>query len=364
EFVLTHELTHSIATDEMINLANDYASKNPEFNDSVKSLLNQYNKKDIDEEVLADISGQLFGNQEFINNLSMEKPTVFKQVYNKIIEWANKLTGNSKESLFIKDLKNKWESAYRNIDNNDSNNNNIKLSKETLKDGTSYIKTENNVFTNTDGTPMTQREVFKSLIGQEIKLNDGTTAEIVKRLPDTDIYNELFKRIPKTKNVNDKKIVNETINNNITELLSNSNDINTKPDVNGRHTKQKITDFNTREVLFYDGNDAYSLTFSIAILDKGKRVAYAKKMLKANPTLLTKIKQEDMSSTSSNGRSSQFPQVVNNIPQSNNDVKSDISNKYSMQEKDNDTQELESKQKSFEELSELEKEQAKKIRYI
>ncbi|MEG1048660.1 MAG: hypothetical protein RSE48_03885 [Bacilli bacterium] len=348
----------------MINLANDYASKNPEFNDSVKSLLNQYNKKDIDEEVLADISGQLFGNQEFINNLSMEKPTVFKQVYNKIIEWANKLTGNSKESLFIKDLKNKWESAYRNIDNNDSNNNNIKLSKETLKDGTSYIKTENNVFTNTDGTPMTQREVFKSLIGQEIKLNDGTTAEIVKRLPDTDIYNELFKRIPKTKNVNDKKIVNETINNNITELLSNSNDINTKPDVNGRHTKQKITDFNTREVLFYDGNDAYSLTFSIAILDKGKRVAYAKKMLKANPTLLTKIKQEDMSSTSSNGRSSQFPQVNSNIPQSNTYVKSDISTKYSMQEKDNDTQELESKQKSFEELSELEKEQAKKIRYI
>ncbi|MEG2832445.1 MAG: hypothetical protein RR923_06650 [Bacilli bacterium] len=48
--------------------------------------------------------------------------------------------------------------------------------------------------------------------------------------------------------------------------------------------------------------------------------------------------------------------MSNNIPQSNASVKSDISTKYSMQEKDNDTQELEIKQKSFEELSEIEKE--------
>ncbi|MEG2251395.1 MAG: hypothetical protein RSD09_07505 [Bacilli bacterium] len=87
-------------------------------------------------------------------------------------------------------------------------------------------------------------------------------------------------------------------------------------------------------------------------------------MLKANPKLLIKIKQEDMSSTSNNGRSSQFPQVNSNIPQSNTSVKSDISTKYSMQENDNDTQELENKQKSFEELFDIEKEQAKKIRYI
>ncbi len=37
--------------------------------------------------------------------------------------------------------------------------------------------------------------------------------------------------------------------------------------------------------------------------------------------LLPKIKQEGMSSTSNKGRSSQFPQVGNNITQSNNNVK-------------------------------------------
>lgn len=62
---------------------------------------------------MADISGQLFGNQEFINSLSMEQPSVFRKIYNKIIELANKITGNSREALFIRDLRNKWEEAYR-----------------------------------------------------------------------------------------------------------------------------------------------------------------------------------------------------------------------------------------------------------
>ena len=39
---------------------------------------------------------------------------MLKKIYNKIIELANKITGNSREALFIRDLKNKWETAYRN----------------------------------------------------------------------------------------------------------------------------------------------------------------------------------------------------------------------------------------------------------
>ncbi len=36
------------------------------------------------------------------------------KIHNKILELANEITGNSRESLFIRDLKNKWETAYRN----------------------------------------------------------------------------------------------------------------------------------------------------------------------------------------------------------------------------------------------------------
>lgn len=119
EFILTHEITHAIETKEMKDLVMDYASKNSEFNNALESLKKLYNTEDVSSEVLADVSGQLFGNTEFINKLSTSKPGIFKRLYNKIVEIANKITGNSKESLFIKNLKNKWEEAYnRNKDNN------------------------------------------------------------------------------------------------------------------------------------------------------------------------------------------------------------------------------------------------------
>lgn len=118
EFLLIHEVSHGIKTQEMIDLVNDYASKNPEFNQAVKSLEQLYGKDLTSEEVFADVCGQLFGNQEFIMNLSTTKPSIFKRIYNKIVELANKITGNSNEALFIRDLKNKWENAYRTQNNN------------------------------------------------------------------------------------------------------------------------------------------------------------------------------------------------------------------------------------------------------
>ena len=118
EFLLVHEITHAIETDNMKKLVLDYASKNSEFNTALESLKQTYGTNDVNSEVLADISGQLFGNQEFINSLSMEQPNIFRRIYNKIIELANKITGNSHEALFMQDLKNKWEEAYRTQNNN------------------------------------------------------------------------------------------------------------------------------------------------------------------------------------------------------------------------------------------------------
>lgn len=113
EFLMVHEITHAIETDSMKNLVLDYAKKDANFNQALENLKQTYGVDDVSSEVLADISGQLFGNQEFINNLSTQKPNIFKQIYNKIVEIANKITGNSNEALFIRDLKQKWENAYR-----------------------------------------------------------------------------------------------------------------------------------------------------------------------------------------------------------------------------------------------------------
>lgn len=155
EFILTHEITHAIENNEMKNLVMDYASKNREFNNNLENLKKIYNTEDVSDEVLADISGQLFGNQEFINNLSTKKPSIFKKIYDKIISFANKITGNSKESLFIKDLKNKWEQAYRNS------------GKKTVSKNIENVKEKNSLI-----------DVFKKKNAIDEKLSEESIKEI------------------------------------------------------------------------------------------------------------------------------------------------------------------------------------------
>ena len=78
EFVAIHELTHAIGTKPMIDMIQKYRNSNAEFNNAVERLLSTYKTTEINEEALGDIAGQLFGNQEYINNLSMENPSLFK----------------------------------------------------------------------------------------------------------------------------------------------------------------------------------------------------------------------------------------------------------------------------------------------
>lgn len=170
EFILTHEITHAIDTKEMQNLVIDYANKNSEFNEALEALKQTYGVDDVNDEVLADISGQLFGTEEFINKLSTTKPSLFKKIYDKIIGFANKITGNSRESLFIKDLKNKWEKAYRQSDLNTArenlnNNEKLSLSKNALQEVSDVVKQT--------------REEAETDNRQFVKLKDNTIKALV-----------------------------------------------------------------------------------------------------------------------------------------------------------------------------------------
>ena len=184
EFLLMHEITHSIETKEMKDLVLDYAKKNKDFESALNNLKETYNTDDVSSEVVSDISAQLFGNQEFINNLSMEKPSLFKQIYNKIIEWANKLTGNSHEALFVRDLKNKWEEAYRTQNNNLSSK--IYNSIEKDAKGYKYVKADRQVISGDN--PELWKKQTEKYIDEKIRQNkdikvyteDGTELTITK----------------------------------------------------------------------------------------------------------------------------------------------------------------------------------------
>ena len=113
EFLAIHELTHAIGTDSMIKMVENYRKSNAEFDSQVQKLLSNYNQSEINEEALADIAGQLFGNQEYINNLATTNPSMFKRIYNEIKYLWHQFRGYKNQDQFVDDLMFKWEQAYR-----------------------------------------------------------------------------------------------------------------------------------------------------------------------------------------------------------------------------------------------------------
>lgn len=113
EFIAVHELTHAIGTDQMRKIVENYRKSNTEFNSAVQQLLKNYNSTELTEEAMADVAGQLFGNQEFINNLAQTEPSLFQKIYNEIKYLWHQFTGYKNQDQFISDLQYKWEQAYR-----------------------------------------------------------------------------------------------------------------------------------------------------------------------------------------------------------------------------------------------------------
>ena len=120
EFIAIHELTHAIGTKQMENIIEKYSKSNIEFNEETKKLLQNYSNTEMNEEALADISGQLFGTQEFINNISQNNPNIFQRIYSEIKYLWHQFKGYKTQDQFIDDLYYKWTQAYNS--NNKLNN--------------------------------------------------------------------------------------------------------------------------------------------------------------------------------------------------------------------------------------------------
>ena len=124
EFIAVHELTHAIGNEDMLKMIETYRKSNPEFDNAVQKLIGTYNENQINQEALADISGQLFGNQEFINHIQKDNPGFFKRIYNEIKYLWHQFRGYTNQNQFIEDLYNKWTDAYK---SNNSLNENASL---------------------------------------------------------------------------------------------------------------------------------------------------------------------------------------------------------------------------------------------
>lgn len=148
EFIAVHELTHAIGNDSMRNIIETYRKSNTVFNAAVENLLQNYDSTELTDEALSDVSAQLFGNQEFIYNVSQNSPNIFKRIYNEIKYLWHQFRGYKNQDQFIDDLYYKWTQAYNSNNKlNDASNYSIagkQGMKNAIKADTSNLVLERN----------------------------------------------------------------------------------------------------------------------------------------------------------------------------------------------------------------------------
>ena len=142
EFIAVHELTHAIGTKDMLNIVENYRKNNKEFNSEVERLLQNYNSTEITEEALSDVSAQLFGNQEFINNIAQNNPNIFQKIYSEIKYLWHQFRGYKNQDQFVEDLYYKWTQAY-NSNNKLNNTTSYHISKNLSNDIDNVLKNIN-----------------------------------------------------------------------------------------------------------------------------------------------------------------------------------------------------------------------------
>lgn len=149
---LTHDLVGTKEYEELKNLVLDKNKTRQGYKEARQSLESTYSqvydsnsenfKSLVDDEEVADTLAQKLGDQDFINSLNVEKPNVFKRIYNWVVDKVNKITGNRFEKVYWEDIKNKFESAYRQDYQGKSNSN--RFSIQTDSNGNKFVKIDTN----------------------------------------------------------------------------------------------------------------------------------------------------------------------------------------------------------------------------
>lgn len=340
EFLMVHEVSHAIKNNEMIELINDFASRNEKFAESVKEIETKYGKNLTSEEVFADVCGQLFGNEEFIHSLetknTVESKNIIKQVYELLKHLLNKLTSDGRYRNFVQDLETKWRNAYRNttMQKAISNlNNDTKFSIQTDINGKKYVNVDTNQDIFTGKSLAEQTKIAKKYILDNFRQNgiDVNNEKINVTSKTANEYTHPKNQLPSATKTSKMKASTELNN-----LLSISEYKYSKPD-DGRHPLAK------------DGWDYYETTFKVGDNLFTGLVNIGKNGNKKTLYDITNIKRIDQNrGTSANAFSTSLVNSsIDNVPQSNTNVNTS-STKYSMQLNENNTQELDNSSFSLE----------------
>ena len=337
EFIAIHELTHAIGTDQMKNIINNYRKSNVDFDNSVKQLLNNYNSTEISEEALSDVSAQLFGTQEFIDNIAQNNPNIFQRIYSEIKYLWHQFKGYKTQNQFVNDLYYKWTQAY-NSDNilNSSESYSIEQSSKGR-----YVKADRQVITGNDPLKWeTQVENYiNSNIRQgkdiQVKTENGDILTITKDTAGKAKFrNQITDKNGNTRYLNNKEFLSKlTAETHIDELAEVSKKINKQPIPDYKNHNFAKDGFDYRSAYFEDfDGQYYKITMSVGKSGNIDTIYNIGKMDKKNRSKSSLVAQRP---SDKNITSNEELTSTSSITSSNKDV--NTTTKYSMQESENNT---------------------------
>lgn len=325
--VTIHEMVHDMTgTKDFEELSKSILDKNSTregYSNARSNLEEMYsqvydkNSKDfknlVDEEEVADTLAQKLGDQDFINSLNKEKPNVFKRIYDWVVDKLNKFTGSKNEKLYWEDVKNKFESAYRQDYQGTSNSN--RFSIKTDSNGNKFVKidTHQDIFkekTLSEQTKIAKQYILDNFRDKGLKIDDENVNVTSKTANE---YTHPKNQLPyKTKQAKIKASTELDNMLNISDYQYSSND-------DGRHRFAK------------DGWDYYKTVFEVDGVKFEGLVNIAKSGNKKTFYDVTNIKRISQNrSASDKSFSTSLTNSNNSIPTSNNNV--NTTNNNSMQE--------------------------------
>ena len=334
---MLHDMTGTKEFEDLSKLILDKNSNREGYSNARSNLEEMYsqvydkNSKDfknlVDEEEVADTLAQKLGDQDFINSLNKEKPNVFKRIYDWVVDKLNKFTGSKNEKLYWEDVKNKFESAYRQDYQGTSNSN--RFSIKTDSNGNKFVKidTHQDIFkgkTLSEQTKIAKQYILDNFRDKGLKIDDENVNVTSKTANE---YTHPKNQLPyKTKQAKIKASTEIDNMLNISDYQYSSND-------DGRHRFAK------------DGWDYYKTVFEVDGVKFEGLVNIAKSGNKKTFYDVTNIKRISQNrSASDQSFSTSLTNSTNSIPTSNNNVNT-TDNNNSMQESENNSGSLNLSQK-------------------
>lgn len=363
--VVIHEMVHDVLSSknsaDVLNVEDilDFVSKTSGYESARMNLEETYSKvydrnsdqfkEIVDEEVIATVLGNKLGSQEYINRLNGQKPNLARRIYNWIVNKLDSLSkalGHQSEKAYWRDVANRFERAFNieynsNLNETTVNNLNDNEKFSIMKNSVGkYVKADRQVITGNN--PLKWEKQVENYINNSIRKGKDVNimtdnGEILTITKDTagkaKFRNYFIDNYGNKQYMNDNDFYTKLLSEvHIDELGQISRKINKLPIPDYKNHSFAKNGFDYRTAYFEDFNgDYYKITMSVGKNGTVDTIYNVGKLEQRKRPVIS-------GSSVNNGANGSL--TTNNVPQSNQNVKSGTSTKYSMQTKENNTQEL------------------------